>query len=159
MMNNNFNNGAANNNSNNNGGFIMDFKLKAFDTPINVTKIANIHYFEFTKDYQTSFDGKTYMKDPILDSKIAKNGFLTEVFIRLPLPPASTIAQFFILFLPIVLRVSNSEPHSDPIRGVYHSYIHNKLPHRSLLRCQYNILVMDSRILLLVLRRLFSSLL
>lgn len=36
-------------------------------------------YFEFQKDYQTSYDGKTYMKDPILGDRIVKNGFLTEM--------------------------------------------------------------------------------
>lgn len=36
-------------------------------------------YFEFTKLYQTSFDGKTYVKDPVLEDKIVKNGILEEL--------------------------------------------------------------------------------
>jgi hypothetical protein len=52
-------------------------RLQIKDT--NSDMLVKTFYFEFTKDYQTSFDGKTYMKDPILDSKIAKNGFLTEM--------------------------------------------------------------------------------
>jgi len=34
----------------------MNFKLKEFDLPVNVTQIANIHYFEFTKEYHTKDD-------------------------------------------------------------------------------------------------------
>jgi len=34
----------------------MQFKLKAFNTPINVSRIANIHYFEFTNQYHTNDD-------------------------------------------------------------------------------------------------------
>jgi len=41
--------------------------------------LVKTFYFEFTKDYQTSYDGMTYMNDPILDTKIVKNGFLTEL--------------------------------------------------------------------------------
>ena len=41
--------------------------------------IVKTFYFKFTKDYQTSYDGKKYMKDPVLDTKIVKNGFLTEL--------------------------------------------------------------------------------
>lgn len=36
-------------------------------------------YFEFQKNYQTSLDGRVYMKDPILEEKIVKNGILTEM--------------------------------------------------------------------------------
>lgn len=36
-------------------------------------------YFEFVKSYQTSLDGRVYMKDPILEEKIVKNGILTEL--------------------------------------------------------------------------------
>lgn len=36
-------------------------------------------YFEFTKSYQTSLDGRVYMKDPILEERIVKNGILTEL--------------------------------------------------------------------------------
>ncbi|MCM1296354.1 MAG: type IV secretory system conjugative DNA transfer family protein [Muribaculaceae bacterium] len=41
--------------------------------------LVKTFYFEFQKDYQTSYDGKTYMKDPILGTRIVKNGFLTEL--------------------------------------------------------------------------------
>lgn len=36
-------------------------------------------YFHFTKSYQTSLDGRTYVKDPILDEKIVKNGIIEEL--------------------------------------------------------------------------------
>lgn len=41
--------------------------------------LVKTFYFEFVKDYQTSYDGKSYMKDPVLGTKIVKNGFLTEM--------------------------------------------------------------------------------
>lgn len=31
----------------------MNFKLKSFDIPLNVTRIANVHYFEFVNTYHT----------------------------------------------------------------------------------------------------------
>lgn len=36
-------------------------------------------YFQFKKSYQTSFDARYYVTDPILDEKIVKNGILTEL--------------------------------------------------------------------------------
>lgn len=36
-------------------------------------------YFRFKKNYQTSFDGRVYVRDPILDEKIVKNGTLVEL--------------------------------------------------------------------------------
>lgn len=36
-------------------------------------------YFMFRKTYQTSLDGRTYTKDPVLGEKIVKNGVLTEL--------------------------------------------------------------------------------
>lgn len=34
----------------------MEFILKSFNTPVRVTKIANLHYFEFTSKYHTNGD-------------------------------------------------------------------------------------------------------
>ena len=34
----------------------MQFKLQSFDTPLTVSRIANIHYFEFTNKYHTRKD-------------------------------------------------------------------------------------------------------
>ncbi len=34
----------------------MEFKLKTFDTPLEVSRIAYIHYFEFTEQYRTVDD-------------------------------------------------------------------------------------------------------
>lgn len=34
----------------------MEFKLKSFETPVIVSKIANLHYFEFTNQYHTRDD-------------------------------------------------------------------------------------------------------
>ena len=36
-------------------------------------------YFRFKKSYQTSLDGRVYVKDPVLEEKIVKNGILTEL--------------------------------------------------------------------------------
>lgn len=41
--------------------------------------LVRTFYFEFRKGYQTSLDGSVYMKDPVLDEKIVKNGFITEL--------------------------------------------------------------------------------
>ena len=36
-------------------------------------------YFKFKKDYQKSLDGRVYMKDPILNERVVKNGIMTEL--------------------------------------------------------------------------------
>ena len=36
-------------------------------------------YFKFEKSYQTSLDGRFFVKDPVLGTKIVKNGILTEL--------------------------------------------------------------------------------
>ena len=38
----------------------MQFKLKEFNTPITVSQIANIHYFEFTNQYHTNDDAHNF---------------------------------------------------------------------------------------------------
>ena len=46
----------------------MEFKLKQFDTPIAVTRIANIHYFEFTKLYHTVKDTHAFRELVYVDT-------------------------------------------------------------------------------------------
>ena len=41
--------------------------------------LVKTFYFRFTKMYKTSLDGRTYLKDPILDEKIVKDGLLEEM--------------------------------------------------------------------------------
>ena len=41
--------------------------------------LVKTFYFRFTKTYKTSLDGRTYLKDPILDEKIVKDGLLEEM--------------------------------------------------------------------------------
>ena len=53
----------------------MKLTIKDVDSDMVIEEF----YFKFTKNYQVSYDGKTYAKDPILGTKIVKNGFLTEV--------------------------------------------------------------------------------
>ena len=38
----------------------MEFKLQSFSTPLRVTRIANIHYFEFTRQYHTESDSHNF---------------------------------------------------------------------------------------------------
>lgn len=62
----------------------MEFKLKEFNTAISVTKMANIHYFEFTNKYFTSRDNHPFKELVYVDSgKIAVdsdnfNGILSD---------------------------------------------------------------------------------
>ncbi len=50
----------------------MEFKLKSFKKVISVTKMANIHYFEFTKQYHTFRDKHSFRELVYVDS-----GFIT----------------------------------------------------------------------------------
>jgi len=43
------------------------------------SQLIRTFYFSFTKTYQTTLNGRTYMKDPILGDKIVKDGILQEL--------------------------------------------------------------------------------
>lgn len=53
------------------------WKLQIVNPSTNM--LVKTFYFKFTKSYQTSLDGRTYMRDPILDEKIVKDGILEEL--------------------------------------------------------------------------------
>ncbi len=38
----------------------MEFKLQELETPLVVSRIANVHYFEFTSQYQTTDDSHNF---------------------------------------------------------------------------------------------------
>lgn len=42
-------------------------------------QLMRTFYFKFNKGYQTSLDGRTYVKDPILGEKIVRDGIMTEL--------------------------------------------------------------------------------
>ena len=46
----------------------MDFKLKRFENVLRVTHLANIHYFEFTKQYHTFEDKHSFRELLYVDS-------------------------------------------------------------------------------------------
>ena len=46
----------------------MEFKLKRFETAVNVSRIANIHYFEFTKEYHTLKDSHAFRELVYVDN-------------------------------------------------------------------------------------------
>lgn len=46
----------------------MEFKLKSFNNVINVTRLANIHYFEFTNQYHTYRDTHRFCELVYVDS-------------------------------------------------------------------------------------------
>lgn len=50
----------------------MNFKLKEFETPIVVQRIANIHYFEFTNEYHTKRDYHNFCELVYVDKGIAQ---------------------------------------------------------------------------------------
>ena len=43
------------------------------------SQLIRSFYFRFVKSYQTTLDGRAYMKDPILGSKIVRDGIMTEL--------------------------------------------------------------------------------
>lgn len=50
----------------------MEFKLKPFEKVLEVTKIANIHYFEFVKEYHTFKDRHAFRELLYVDSGFIK---------------------------------------------------------------------------------------
>lgn len=56
----------------------MEFKLKDFKTDVNVTRMANIHYFEFVKKYHTFEDKHPFRELVYVDSgsiRVESDGF------------------------------------------------------------------------------------
>ena len=56
----------------------MEFKLKDFKTDVNVTRMANIHYFEFVKKYHTFEDRHPFRELVYVDSgsiRVESDGF------------------------------------------------------------------------------------
>ncbi len=45
----------------------MDFKLKNFEIPVNVTRIANVHYFEFLNQYNTKSNSHNFYEIVYVD--------------------------------------------------------------------------------------------
>ena len=56
---------------------IAYLKMRIMDASTN--QLINTFYFKFTKSYQTSLDGRFFVKDPVLGDKIVKNGTLIEL--------------------------------------------------------------------------------
>ncbi len=52
-------------------------RLQLKNSSTNV--LVHTYYFEFHKGYHTSLDGRVYIKDPVLGTKIAKNGAINEL--------------------------------------------------------------------------------
>lgn len=46
----------------------MDYVLKTFDAPVRVTRLANLHYFEFTEDFSTERDSHAFCELVYADS-------------------------------------------------------------------------------------------
>lgn len=46
----------------------MEFKLKKFESAVEVTRLANIHYFEFTKQYHTGGDRHSFRELVYVDN-------------------------------------------------------------------------------------------
>ena len=49
------------------GVSFLDFKLKDFQIPVNVTRIANVHYFEFVNQYNTKTDSHNFYEIVYVD--------------------------------------------------------------------------------------------
>ncbi len=47
---------------------MISFKLKEFEIPVNVTKIANVHYFEFVNQYNTKSDSHNFFELVYVDN-------------------------------------------------------------------------------------------
>ena len=62
-----------------------EFKLKSFDTTLTVTRMANIHYFEFTKQYSTFKDRHPFKELVYVDSgsiTVDADGYIGELSSR-----------------------------------------------------------------------------
>lgn len=91
----------------------MEFKLKKFESAVEVTRLANIHYFEFTKQYHTGGDrhsfrelvyvdnGSIYVEAENYSGELMKNQLiihrdneLHSLYCNSPVPPNVIIIGF-----------------------------------------------------------------
>ena len=76
-------------------------------------------YFQFRKSYQTSLDGRYFVKDPVLDTKIVKNGILTELVKVLDKKDKTKMVfkKGKTTFPQIKIRDIDTNPHKEKIKA------------------------------------------
>ena len=81
--------------------------------------LSKTFYFQFKKSYQTSLDGRSYVKDPVLETKIVKNGILTELQ-RVPDKKDTSKMTFKrgkTTFPQVKIRDIDTNPHKEKIKA------------------------------------------
>lgn len=72
-------------------------------------------YFKFTKGYQTSLDGRQYVTDPVLGTKIVKDGLLVELRPFKKKDGTIVYKQAKTTFPKVVVKDMNVNPHKEKV--------------------------------------------
>lgn len=81
-------------------------------------QLMRTFYFKFVKTYQTSLDGRTYVKDPILGNKIVHDGILTELRpVKDPKTGAVTFKRGHVTYKTEKMKDIATTPHKEMVKA------------------------------------------
>lgn len=81
-------------------------------------QLMRTFYFKFVKTYQTSLDGRTYVKDPILGNKIIHDGILTELRpVKNPKTGATEFKRGYVTYKAEKMKDIATTPHKETVKA------------------------------------------
>jgi hypothetical protein len=81
-------------------------------------QLMRTFYFKFVKTYQTSLDGRTYVKDPILGNKIVHDGILTELRpVKDPKTGTVTFKRGHVTYKAEKMKDIATTPHKETVKA------------------------------------------
>lgn len=82
------------------------------------SQLMRTFYFKFVKTYQTSLDGRTYVKDPILGQKIVHDGILTELRpVKDPKTGKTTFKRGHVTYKTEKMKDIATKPHKETVKA------------------------------------------
>lgn len=80
-------------------------------------QLIRTFYFKFTKTYQTTLNGRTYIKDPILQEKIVKDGLLQELRPVKGADGKTTYKPGHVTYKAVKMKDIGTHPHKEEVRA------------------------------------------
>lgn len=81
------------------------------------SQLIRTFYFKFTKTYQTTLNGRTYLKDPILDDKIVKDGLLQELRPVKAKDGSIVYKPGYVTYKTVKMKDIDTHPHKEEVKA------------------------------------------
>lgn len=96
---------------------VVYIKLEIVNPQTDV--LSKTMYFKFQKSYQTSLDGRRYVTDPVLGTKLVKDGILTELLKKTDPNDSSKVVykKGKTTFPQVKIRDIDTNPHKEKIKA------------------------------------------